>query len=154
MEIESSQYKLCLICWFGYNLNYLLLLPQSHKWIVCARITGGWWWQSEHWLYISESFLDTLMNHEENLFSDSATFSLFYDVGVDLALDWEVQCYWHFHKIPVLFLYHKPSNHIMHIYDGKNYGLKTRLNLWTRMDLVPVEYEIFFSDLSLDDVVL
>ena len=48
-----------------------------------------------------------------------------------------------FHNNPVLVPPCKPSDHVKDIYDGQDYDLKTRVNIWTRMDAVPVEYGTF-----------
>ena len=35
------------------------------------------------------------------------------------------------------------------LYDGQIYDLKTRVDIWTRMDMVPVEYGIFAQTIQL-----
>ena len=47
------------------------------------------------------------------------------------------------HNNSVLFHPRKPPDHVKDIYDGQTYELKKRLDIWTRMDLVPVEYRTF-----------
>ena len=47
------------------------------------------------------------------------------------------------HNNPVLVPPGKPSDPVKDIYDGQTYDLKTRVDTWTRMDVVPVEYEKF-----------
>ena len=47
------------------------------------------------------------------------------------------------HNNPVLVPPCKPPNPVKDIYDGHTYDLKTRVNIWTRMDMVPVEYGTF-----------
>ena len=37
------------------------------------------------------------------------------------------------------------------IYDGQTFYLKTRMDMWTRMDVVPVEYRTF-PDVPLDNI--
>ena len=37
----------------------------------------------------------------------------------------------------------KPPDPVKDIYDGQTYDLKTRVDIWTRMDVVPVEYGTF-----------
>ena len=37
----------------------------------------------------------------------------------------------------------KPPDHVKNIYDGQIYDLKTRVDIWKRMDVVPVEYGTF-----------
>ena len=50
-----------------------------------------------------------------------------------------IQC----HNNPVLVPPIKPPDHVKDLYDGQTYELKTRLDIWTRMDVVPVEYGKF-----------
>ena len=45
-----------------------------------------------------------------------------------------------YHNNPVLVPPRKPPDPVKDIYDGQNYDLKTRVDIWTRMDMVPVEY--------------
>ena len=47
------------------------------------------------------------------------------------------------HSNPVLVTPRKPPDHLKDIYDDHNYDLKTRVDIWTRMDVVPVEYGKF-----------
>ena len=49
------------------------------------------------------------------------------------------QCY----NNPVFFPPRKPLDPVKDHFDGQIYDLKTRADIWTRMDLVPVEYDIF-----------
>ena len=42
-----------------------------------------------------------------------------------------------------LFPLLKPPDHVKDIYDGQNYDLKTRVEIWTRIDAVPVDYGTF-----------
>ena len=44
------------------------------------------------------------------------------------------------HSNPVLAPPHKPPNPVKDIYDSQTYDLKTRVDIWTRMDVVPVDY--------------
>ena len=44
------------------------------------------------------------------------------------------------HNNPVLVPPRKPPDHVKDIYYGQTYDLKKRADIWTRMDLVPVEY--------------
>ena len=48
-----------------------------------------------------------------------------------------------FHNNPVLVPPCKPPNHVKDLYEGHTYDLKTRVDIWTRMDVVPVEYGTF-----------
>ena len=48
-----------------------------------------------------------------------------------------------YHNNPVLVPPQKPPNHVKDIYDGQTYDLKTRVDIWTRMDVVTVEYGTF-----------
>ena len=47
------------------------------------------------------------------------------------------------HNNPVLVPPRKPPNPVKDIYDGQTYDLKTRVDIWTRMNIVPVEYGTF-----------
>ena len=47
------------------------------------------------------------------------------------------------HNNPVLFPNSKPPDPVKDLYEGQNYDLKTRVDIWTRMDVVTVEYGIF-----------
>ena len=50
-----------------------------------------------------------------------------------------IQC----HNNPVLVPPHKPPYPPKVSYDGQPYDLKTRVNIWMKMDVVPVEYGTF-----------
>ena len=50
-----------------------------------------------------------------------------------------IQC----HNNPVLVTPCKPPSPVKDLYDGQTYDLKTRVDIWTRMDVVPVEYGTF-----------
>ena len=47
------------------------------------------------------------------------------------------------HNNTVLVPPRKPPNPVKDLYDGQTYDLKTSLDIWTRMDIVPVEYVTF-----------
>ena len=47
------------------------------------------------------------------------------------------------HNNLVLVPPHKPLDPVKDLYDGHNCDLKTRFDIWTRMDVVPVEYGVF-----------
>ena len=47
------------------------------------------------------------------------------------------------HNNPVLVPPRKPSDPVKYLYDGQIYDLKTRVGIWTRMDVVSVEYGTF-----------
>ena len=47
------------------------------------------------------------------------------------------------HNNPVLVPPCKPPDPVKDIYDGQTYDLKTRVDIWTRMYVVPVQYETF-----------
>ena len=47
------------------------------------------------------------------------------------------------HNNPVLVLPHKPPDAVKDLYEGQTYDLKKKLDIWTRMDVVPVEYRTF-----------
>ena len=64
----------------------------------------------------------------------------------------ERESYWRFilrkrssqcHSNPVLVPHQKPSNTVKGIYDGWTFDLKKSVDIWTRMDVVPVEYGKF-----------
>ena len=50
-----------------------------------------------------------------------------------------IQC----HNNPVLVPPRKPPGPVKDLYDGQIYELKTRVDIWTWMDVVPVEFGIF-----------
>ena len=50
-----------------------------------------------------------------------------------------IQC----HNNPVLVPSRKPPDTVKDLYDGQTYDLKTRVDILTRMDIVPVEYRTF-----------
>ena len=47
------------------------------------------------------------------------------------------------HNNPVLVPPRKPPDPVKDLYEGQIYDLKTRVDIWTRMDVVPVEYGTF-----------
>ena len=47
------------------------------------------------------------------------------------------------HNNPVLVPLCKPPDPVKGFYDGQTYDLKTRVDIWMRMDVVPVEYGNF-----------
>ena len=47
------------------------------------------------------------------------------------------------HNNPVFVPPRKPPDPVKDIYDGHTCDLKTRVDIWTRMDVVPVEYVTF-----------
>ena len=47
------------------------------------------------------------------------------------------------HNNPVLVPHCKPPDPVKDLYDGQIYHLKTRVDIWTRMNVVPVEYGTF-----------
>ena len=49
----------------------------------------------------------------------------------------------HCHNNPVLVPPCNPPDPVKDIYDGQTYDLKTRVDIWTRMYVVPVEYGTF-----------
>ena len=50
-----------------------------------------------------------------------------------------IQC----HNNPLLVPPRKPPDPVKDIYDSQTYDLKQTVNIWTRMDVVPVEYGTF-----------
>ena len=51
--------------------------------------------------------------------------------------------YSEYHNNPVLVPPCKPPDPVKDLYDGQIYDLKKRVDIWTRMDIVPVEYGTF-----------
>ena len=47
------------------------------------------------------------------------------------------------HNTQVLFPPRKLPDHVKDLYDGHTYHLKTRVDIWMRMDVVPLEYGTF-----------
>ena len=47
------------------------------------------------------------------------------------------------HNNPVLVPPRKPPDPVKDHYDSQIYDLKKRVDIWTRMDVVPVEYVTF-----------
>ena len=47
------------------------------------------------------------------------------------------------HNNPVLVPPHKPPYPVTDLYDGQTYDLKTRVDIWTRMDMVSMENRTF-----------
>ena len=48
-----------------------------------------------------------------------------------------------YHNNPVLVTPRKPPNPMKDLYDGHTCDLKTRVDIWMRMDMVPVEHGKF-----------
>ena len=53
------------------------------------------------------------------------------------------------HSNPVLVPPLKPPDNANYLYDGNNYDLKKRVDIWMSMDVVPVEYGNFYQKLHL-----
>ena len=51
--------------------------------------------------------------------------------------------YSHCHNNLVLVPLHKPPDPVKDFYEGQTYDLKTSVDIWTRMYVVPVEYGTF-----------
>ena len=91
------------------------------------------------------------MTHQESLLSPTDTFLYFMMllwtwISIYRENDWiwslstsSIQC----HNNPVLVPPRKPPDPVKDIYDGQTYELKTRVDIWKRMDVVPVEYGTF-----------
>ena len=45
-----------------------------------------------------------------------------------------------YHNNPVLVHPRKPPDPVKDLYDSQTYDLKTRVDIWMRMDVVPVDY--------------
>ena len=58
------------------------------------------------------------------------------------------------HNNPVFFPPRKPPDNVKDFYDGQTYDLKKRVDIWMRMDVVPVDYGTFAHKFLLGDVVL
>ena len=98
------------------------------------------------------------MTHQEILFSPTDNFSLFrMSVWTWISLEKEsswrlnlktssIQC----NNNPVLVTPCKKPGPMKDVYDGQTYDLKTRVGIWTRMDLVPVRYKIFSQKFYLE----
>ena len=56
-----------------------------------------------------------------------------------------IQC----HNNTVLVTPRKPPDPVKDIYEGHTYELQTRVDIWTRMDVVPVEYGTFYQTFHL-----
>ena len=63
-------------------------------------------------------------------------------------LSLEMETYWScimrtsyskFHSNLILVPPHKPLDPMMDLYDGHNFDLKTRVDIWMRIDVVPLE---------------
>ena len=48
-----------------------------------------------------------------------------------------------YHNNPVLVPPRKPPDTVKDLYNGQTYELKTKVDIWTRIDVVPVEYVTF-----------
>ena len=91
------------------------------------------------------------MNHKESLLSPT---DIFYCFMMPLW-PWillEGENYWRlslstsssqFHNNPVMVPPRKPPDPVKDFYEGHTYDLKTRVDIWTRMDVVPVKYGTF-----------
>ena len=51
------------------------------------------------------------------------------------------------HSNPGLLSPHKPPDPVMYHDDIQTFGLKIRVDIWTRIDVVPAEYGIFAHNL-------
>ena len=47
------------------------------------------------------------------------------------------------HNNPVFVPPCKPPDLVKYLYDGQTCDMKTRVDIWTRMDIIPVEYGTF-----------
>ena len=102
------------------------------------------------------------MTHQEILFSATANFHfLMMLVWPCILIERESsrrlslrtsssQC----HSNPVLVPPNKPLDPVKDLYGGKTYHLKTRMNIWTSIDEVPVEYGKIAQTFHLTNVVL
>ena len=91
------------------------------------------------------------MIHNESFLSPNAIYySLIFSMWPWISLEREscwkwslrkssIQC----HNNPFLVPPRKPPDPVKDLYDGQIQNLKTRVDIWTRMDVVPVEYGKF-----------
>ena len=91
------------------------------------------------------------MTHKESLLSPIAIFNYF----IILVWPWislKKESYWiwslrttsnQYGNNSVLVPPHKPPDHLKDIYNGHTYELKTRVDIWTSVDVVSVEYGTF-----------
>ena len=88
------------------------------------------------------------MTPKENLFSVLLIFHCFImPVWTWILLDRENYSSWSLkislnqcHSNPVLVPLCKPPDPVKDLYDGQTYEFKTRVDMWNRMDVIPVEY--------------
>ena len=73
-----------------------------------------------------------------------------------IYLEREICCRWSLstssiqcHNNPFLVPHLKPPDPVKDLYDCQTYGLKTRLDICTKMDIVPVDYGAFDNTLHL-----
>ena len=121
------------------------------------RKKGVWRWQQRNWFHFPELLWYHWMNRQEYLFSPITNFHCF------MCLVWscpppESEIYWSWtmrtssiknNSKQILVLPRKPPGTFMYFDNGQTYGLKIRVNIWTRIDMVPVEYWIFSRNLHL-----
>ena len=53
------------------------------------------------------------------------------------------------HNKPVLVLPRKPHDPVKDLYEGQTYDLKTRVDIWTRIYIIPVDYGTFYQTFQL-----
>ena len=90
------------------------------------------------------------MNHQESLFSPTAIFHYFMmPVWPWISLEREIYWIWiprtsssQCNNKSVLVPPLKPTDPVKDTYDGQTYDLKTRVDIFMRMDVVPMEYGI------------
>ena len=91
------------------------------------------------------------MNHKDSFLSPTAIYLLFYDFDVALVFLEKESCWiWilrtnsiQYHNNPFFVRPRKPPDPVKDLYDSQNYDLKTRVNIWTNMDVIPVDYGTF-----------
>ena len=86
--IKSGAPLLCSFFQYRHQCINIFLLPNDHHLGFNGRRKGCRWY-SEQRFNFPELFWVTRMTHKESLLSPTANFSLFYDVGVALDIDWE-----------------------------------------------------------------
>ena len=91
------------------------------------------------------------MTHKESLLS-STTFFNYSIMSMWPCISLQMKSYWRCslrtssiqcHSDPVLVPPLKPAYNVKYFYDGQTYELKTRVYMWTIMDVVPVQYGTF-----------
>ena len=97
------------------------------------------------------------MTPKESFLSPNAIFYyLMISIWTSISFEREICCRWSLmtssrqcHNNPVLVPPRKPPDPVKYLYDSQTNDLKTRLDIWTRMNMVPVEYGTFTQTFQL-----